>query len=146
MKRLWLVVLSLVLFLCFGNVACGGGDAGAPADGTKGGKCVYSDSSAGDADADADGETGTATAAATQRAICRARAVFCSSPAPAPLCADGPDAPDGQVLCQVLEAPESARRLVPDASFAPASRDGEIRLTYGQLTALIADAVRTLKD
>ncbi|OFW12555.1 MAG: hypothetical protein A3F70_04055 [Acidobacteria bacterium RIFCSPLOWO2_12_FULL_67_14] len=68
------------------------------------------------------------------------------SPAPAPLCADGPDAPDGQVLCQVLEAPESARRLVPDASFAPASRDGEIRLTYGQLTALIADAVRTLKD
>jgi hypothetical protein len=27
-----------------------------------------------------------------------------------------------------------------------ASRDGEIRLTYGELTALIADAVRNLRD
>ena len=71
---------------------------------------------------------------------------FYGIPAPAPLCADGSDTPGDQVLCQVLEAPESARRLVPDASFGPSSRDGEIRLTYGQLTALIADAVRTLKD
>jgi hypothetical protein len=49
----------------------------------------------------------------------------------------------------VLEAPESSTdRLVPDVSLAlkQASRDGEIRLTYGELTALIADAVRTLKD
>jgi L-fuculose-phosphate aldolase len=83
--------------------------------------------------------------------------------APAPLCADG--STDGlvdQVLCQVLEAPESgSERLVPDVSGAfgqaretrhagiddrPESRDKEIRLTYGELTALIRDAVRNLKD
>jgi len=70
--------------------------------------------------------------------------------APAPLCA--PDSADGttdQVLCQVLEAPEStSERLVPDVSRAlsQASRDGEIRLTYGELTALIADAVKNLRD
>jgi L-fuculose-phosphate aldolase len=71
------------------------------------------------------------------------------SPAPAPLCADPSEAGGDQVLCQVLEAPESqAERLVPDVSLAlrRASRDGEIRLTYGELTALIADAVKTLKD
>ena len=70
-------------------------------------------------------------------------------PAPAPLCADPSEAGGDQVECQVLEAPESpAARLVPDVSLAlrHASRDGEIRLTYGELTALIADAVRTLKD
>jgi len=68
--------------------------------------------------------------------------------APAPLCAD-PDAPGGdQVLCQVLEAPESTERLVPEvnAVLRQASRDGEIRLTYGELTALIADAVKNLRD
>jgi L-fuculose-phosphate aldolase len=70
-------------------------------------------------------------------------------PAPAPLCADPSEAGRDQVVCQVLEAPESATdRLVPDVALAlkRASRDGEIRLTYGELTALIADAVRTLKD
>ena len=70
-------------------------------------------------------------------------------PAPAPLCADPSEAGRDQVVCQVLEAPESSTdRLVPDVSLAlkQASRDGEIRLTYGELTALIADAVRTLKD
>jgi hypothetical protein len=63
------------------------------------------------------------------------------------------------VLCQVLESPESStQRLVPDValpktgspvpgtSMRAASGDGEIRLTYGQLTALIADAFRTLKE
>jgi len=70
--------------------------------------------------------------------------------APAPLCAD-PTAADlvDQVLCQVLEAPESSgERLVPDAAAAlrQASRDGEIRLTYAELTALITDAVKHLKD
>jgi L-fuculose-phosphate aldolase len=67
---------------------------------------------------------------------------------PAPLCAD-PDAPaSDQVLCQVLEAPESTERLVPDvnAVLRQAGRDGEIRLTYGELTALIADAVKNLRD
>ena len=68
---------------------------------------------------------------------------------PAPLCADPSDAPAGdQVVCQVLEAPEGSDRLVPDvtAMLQRASRDGEIRLTYGELTALIADAVKNLRD
>jgi L-fuculose-phosphate aldolase len=86
--------------------------------------------------------------------------------APAPLCAD-PSEAAGQddFLCQVLEAPDSANgRLVPavntavrgdaavglrtdvNAALRAASRDGEIRLTYGELTALIADAVKNLRD
>jgi len=89
--------------------------------------------------------------------------------APAPLCTD-PNTPQDvdQLLCQVLEAPESAtERLVPDVNptlptsalralaethrgadaraKAAAGRDGEIRLTYGELTALIADAIKQLK-
>jgi L-fuculose-phosphate aldolase len=84
-------------------------------------------------------------------------------PSPAPLCADPSQGGGDQVVCQVLEAPDSPdERLVPDVSLAmkedrgaqrtsrrdgvETSRDGEIRLTYGELTALIADAVRTLKD
>ena len=55
---------------------------------------------------------------------------------------------EDQVACQVLEAPESTTRLVPDIKTAlrQASRDGEIRLTYGELTALIADAVNNLRE
>jgi L-fuculose-phosphate aldolase len=74
---------------------------------------------------------------------------FYGIPAPAPLCADPSETGPDQVVCQELEAPESsAERLVPDVSLAlkQASRDGEIRLTYAELTALIADAVKTLKD
>ena len=77
---------------------------------------------------------------------------FYGIPSPAPLCADpaegGGDVGGGQVLCQVLEAPDSPDRLVPGVSDAlrRASRDGEIRLTYGELTALIADAVKNLRD
>jgi L-fuculose-phosphate aldolase len=84
-------------------------------------------------------------------------------PSPAPLCADPTEDRGDQVVCQVLEAPDSPdERLVPDAALSRrpdvddtgararvspgASREGEIRLTYGELTALIADAVRTLKD
>ena len=86
---------------------------------------------------------------------------FYGIPAPAPLCTDPAEAAVDQATCQVLEAPESTERLVPDIS-APsrwrerdggvdamlrqASRDGEIRLTYGELTALIADAVKNLRD
>jgi L-fuculose-phosphate aldolase len=69
--------------------------------------------------------------------------------APAPLCTDPADAAaGGQVACQVLEAPDSVERLVPDVQMAlrQASRDGEIRLTYGELTALIADAVKNLRE
>lgn len=68
---------------------------------------------------------------------------------PAPICASPAEgAAEDQVRCQVLEAPDAPERLVPDVATTPdrAARDGEIRLTYGELTALIADAVRTLKD
>jgi L-fuculose-phosphate aldolase len=76
---------------------------------------------------------------------------------PAPICAEpagalGPDPTD----CQAVEAPSSqAGRLIPPdrlASRVQALRAGgrigadeEIRLTYGELTALIEDAVRSLK-
>jgi L-fuculose-phosphate aldolase len=72
--------------------------------------------------------------------------------APAPLCADPSEllSPTDQIMCQVLEAPEAtgSERLVPDvaATLRQASRDGEIRLTYGELTALIADAVKNLRE
>jgi L-fuculose-phosphate aldolase len=73
--------------------------------------------------------------------------------APAPLCTDPAEQNAEQVLCQVLEAPESTSdRLVPDVTATrprPAPRsgsEGEIRLTYGELTALIADAVKNLRD
>ena len=69
--------------------------------------------------------------------------------APAPVCADPADAGLDQALCQVLEAPSSStERLVPGVTNAlrQASRDGEIRLTYAELTALIADAVKHLRD
>jgi len=68
---------------------------------------------------------------------------------PAAICTDPMQPPGDQALCQVLEAPESStERLVPDVSslLQQASRDGEIRLTYRELTALIADAVRNLRD
>jgi L-fuculose-phosphate aldolase len=63
---------------------------------------------------------------------------------PAPICAD-PVAgePASQADCQVVFAPSSASRLVPGGRSPGA--DQEIRLTYGELTALIEDAVRNLK-
>jgi L-fuculose-phosphate aldolase len=67
--------------------------------------------------------------------------------APAPICAaDGADA-----ACQIVEAPSSPhQRLVPDTPALPRSPDpagtgGEIRLTYGELTALIDEAVRGVR-
>ena len=64
--------------------------------------------------------------------------------APAPICAD-PAAGQGpeQVDCQAVFAPPAGTRLV--ASGRPIGADEEIRLTYGELTALIEDAVRNLK-
>jgi L-fuculose-phosphate aldolase len=84
--------------------------------------------------------------------------------APAPICAD--DQIGGGESCQVVIAPDSAARLVPvPAGVPPAARwseagegaergmgaprlskDGEIRLTYRQLTALIEDAVKAITD
>jgi L-fuculose-phosphate aldolase len=61
--------------------------------------------------------------------------------APAPICADPPvTALDSDTAdCQVVQAPVGAggERLI--------GADREIRLTYGELTALIEDAVRHLK-
>jgi L-fuculose-phosphate aldolase len=72
---------------------------------------------------------------------------------PAPICTDettAPAATDGQVACQVVQAPNSGgARLVPDTPGVPPASgtvtDGEIRLTYRELTALIEDAVRQLR-
>jgi L-fuculose-phosphate aldolase len=64
--------------------------------------------------------------------------------APAPLCDDGPTQPaeSDPASCQVIQAPESrGARLIPAD---PADVDGEIRLSYRELTALIEDAVKAL--
>ena len=67
---------------------------------------------------------------------------------PAPICGDE-SAPEA--LCQVVDAPVSSTRLVPDIPAlptdpgAPPGTSGEIRLTYGQLTALIDGAVRSVR-
>lgn len=78
--------------------------------------------------------------------------------APAPICADGSTLPPDMdpASCQVIQAPSSpGMRLVPDdaglgvsappgRSVSSASQDGEIRLSYRELTALIEDAVKAL--
>jgi L-fuculose-phosphate aldolase len=61
--------------------------------------------------------------------------------APAPICAVD-QAASGQADCQVVEAPVGiGARLVPSDN-----PDGEIRLTYRELYALIEDAVRNLRN
>jgi L-fuculose-phosphate aldolase len=75
--------------------------------------------------------------------------------APAPICSDGeePLAPAdaaAEVACQVVQAPfGGGQRLVSDAIDVAArvrgGEEGEIRLTYRQLSALIEEAVRNLK-
>jgi L-fuculose-phosphate aldolase len=77
---------------------------------------------------------------------------------PAPVCTDDTMTvgPGGQMECQVVQAPHApaGARLVADMQtlrpfdFAQGKElngDGEIRLTYRELTALIEDAVRNLK-
>lgn len=78
---------------------------------------------------------------------------------PAPICLDDVDAPGTagveEATCQVVRAPAAeGARLVPDPSsgvpLPPAGaraslEDGEIRLTYRELAALIEDAVRRLR-
>jgi L-fuculose-phosphate aldolase len=77
--------------------------------------------------------------------------------APAPICPDPAVIGDllsaSQVSCQVVQAPEGGGlRLVPDGSEAapaPAAGagddEGEIRLTYRELSALIEEAIRSLR-
>jgi len=71
---------------------------------------------------------------------------------PAPICTDEARLPDtdGQIACQVVQAPDAGEaRLVPDPHGRPGAAtpgtDGGIRLTYRELTALIEDAVRQLR-
>ena len=71
---------------------------------------------------------------------------------PAPICLDPPEDPDGiDQTCQIVYAPSApGERLVADMNVTAGSdtvtvgTSGEIRLTYGQLTALIDDAVKQL--
>jgi L-fuculose-phosphate aldolase len=77
--------------------------------------------------------------------------------APAPICPDPGALADliadaGPVTCQIVEAPEGGgQRLVPDTSDGRGMRppvaddEGEIRLTYRELSALIEDAIRSLR-
>jgi len=68
--------------------------------------------------------------------------------APAPICADGSTAPPSDqdpATCQIIQSPASpgtgGARLIPTD---PTDLDGEIRLSYRELTALIEDAVKAL--
>jgi L-fuculose-phosphate aldolase len=69
---------------------------------------------------------------------------------PAPVCTDDSVTvgPGGQMECQVVQAPSSpsgARLVANLPGLYEPSGDGEIRLTYRELTALIEDAVRNLR-
>lgn len=70
---------------------------------------------------------------------------------PAPICTDDDPAlsVQGQLECQVVQAPDTTgERLVAGTLPSPVSlagKEGEIRLTYRELTALIEEAVRSLK-
>jgi L-fuculose-phosphate aldolase len=72
--------------------------------------------------------------------------------APAPICADGSveDGPGaaGDATCQTVQAPKGdGSRLVADVLHRTAEGDAqeEIRLTYRELSALIEDAIRSLR-
>jgi L-fuculose-phosphate aldolase len=77
--------------------------------------------------------------------------------APAPICepgdplGPGPQGAAGDATCQVVQAPSGdGRRLILELtrggdSPSSAQADGEIRLTYRELSALIEDAIRSLR-
>jgi L-fuculose-phosphate aldolase len=74
--------------------------------------------------------------------------------APAPICPPvpgqawgaGQDPSENMADCQTVLAPQSdGARLVADFARGAVGKDGEIRLTYRELTALIEAAVRELK-
>jgi L-fuculose-phosphate aldolase len=77
--------------------------------------------------------------------------------APAPICDDAAESAEAAgadpAVCQVVRAPEGGgMRLVPDTSAGrlrvpdgPEGRESEIRLTYRELSALIEDAIRSLR-
>ena len=74
--------------------------------------------------------------------------------APAPICPEGSDGiVAGGDACQTLQAPSApGAQLVDDVPAAPggaappAHGDTEIRLTYGELAAIVEDAVNRLRD
>ena len=75
--------------------------------------------------------------------------------APAPICPEGSDGivAGGDAACQTLRAPSApGAQLVDDVPAAPggaappAHGDTEIRLTYGELAAIVEDAVNRLRD
>src|SRR6186997_2458930 len=63
---------------------------------------------------------------------------------PAPICTDPDLASEAGTTCQFVDAPASdGPRIVPATAPVPwVGEGGEIRLTYRELAALIADAVR----
>jgi L-fuculose-phosphate aldolase len=73
--------------------------------------------------------------------------------APAPLCDDGSTNLAEDASCQVVEAPEGrGQRLVPDVAGSAVrpfhdrvDDEVEIRLTYRELSALIEEAIRSLR-
>ena len=76
--------------------------------------------------------------------------------APAPICDDPAGALSlleggDPATCQIVQAPEGGgQRLVADVGGAERRQttppaDGEIRLTYRELSALIEDAIRSLR-
>ena len=65
--------------------------------------------------------------------------------APAPICPPDTGRQESEPACQAVQAPvvpPGGPRLVPDSALGP---DQEIRLTYGELAALIEDAIRSVK-
>ena len=64
---------------------------------------------------------------------------------PAPICPPEDGAAAVDALCQTVFAPDSPERLVPGAGAGAIGEDGEIRLTYRELSALIEAAVKELK-
>jgi len=68
--------------------------------------------------------------------------------APAPICPPDDAGAEADAACQVVQAPAgTGSRLIPDVALQlpPGVGDGEIRLTYRELSALIEDAVRNLR-
>ncbi|HEY7448303.1 MAG TPA: class II aldolase/adducin family protein [Vicinamibacterales bacterium] len=72
--------------------------------------------------------------------------------APAPICSDETPAGTDDASCQLIQAPSAPGVRLVDDGLGPtrdvsvsASKEGEIRLTYRELTALIEEAVKALK-
>ena len=64
---------------------------------------------------------------------------------PAPICPPDDAALGDSVSCQTLFAPDSEGARLVERAIGATGKDGEIRLTYRELTALIEAAVRELK-